>query len=175
MSDFLTTKDSPPPPLHSLYNPSEVYLGFRQMVFDLPSRDIIPMNNGGIIAFLMEVGSDDATFCYSLVAVADGAASIYLSNGGGIIGAGEHEGVLEVSNGLVDFCKGFEGFLDKRDDYPLPSPAMIRFYIIKKDTVLSSEFPDDVLASGDSPLSDLFYKANDLITAIRLTFNEIVN
>jgi hypothetical protein len=63
-----------------LYDPSEVYLGFRQMVFHLPSRDVTPMNNGGIIAFLMEVGSDDATFCYSLVAVADGAASIYFSN-----------------------------------------------------------------------------------------------
>jgi hypothetical protein len=158
--------------LTSLYEPSDMYLALRQAVFDLPCKGVIPTSNG-VFAFVMEVGSDDATFCYSLVSVADGAASIYFSNGGGFIGAEEHEGVSKISKELLYYAKGFEEFLDKRDDYPLPSPAMIRFYLIMKGGVLSSEFPDDVLASGESPLSDLFYKANDLITAIRLGSNGI--
>ncbi|MBL4575724.1 MAG: hypothetical protein JKY51_06460 [Opitutaceae bacterium] len=42
-------------------------------------------------AVMMETGFPESA--YTLIASADGSASIYFSNGGGIIGAGEHENV----------------------------------------------------------------------------------
>jgi ankyrin repeat protein len=45
---------------------------------------------------------------------------------------------------------------------------MTRFYIIKKDRVLTGEFKEDDLGKGRLSLSPLFHKAHELITVIRL-------
>jgi hypothetical protein len=46
---------------------------------------------GGAGVAMMEIGTDRAVA--SIVAIADGTVSMYLSTGGGVIGAGEHEAV----------------------------------------------------------------------------------
>jgi hypothetical protein len=69
------------------YETAEIYMSLRQQIFDLPKTNS-DFGQSDRWAILMETGLADA--CYTLVAVADGSASLYFSNGGGIIGGGEH-------------------------------------------------------------------------------------
>jgi hypothetical protein len=115
-----------------------------------------------------------------LVAVADGSASLYFSNGGGVIGAGEHANVSKLAKELVDYSSNFAKHLDRWDRWdqraqwdigfepPLPSPAMVRVSIISKGGGLSSEFPEDELKCGQSPLSDFYLQSVGLIGEIKL-------
>jgi hypothetical protein len=147
------------------YETAEIYQSLRQQVFDLPKQDY---NFGATdrLAVLMETGLEDA--CYTLVAVADGSASLYFSNGGGVIGSGGHQEGAEAAKALLDFSRKYDGQLKKISDTPLPKPGMTRFYIIKMDEILSGEFKENDLGKGKSPVSPLFYKAHELITVIRL-------
>jgi hypothetical protein len=47
---------------------------------------------------------------YTVVAFADGSASIYLSTGGGHIGGVAHENVRKAAKALVDMPKGGDKF-----------------------------------------------------------------
>jgi len=170
MRDLFFKKEFPP-----LYSPSGIYLNLRDMVFGISKQE---GENGGVrsddvLAFMMEVGMDDGSDCYSLAVIPDGSASLYFSNGGGILGAGEN---LEVAAAAKDVVKASESLLPLFDkshqmqDYPLPSPAMVRFYFIKLGEVLSTEVPEDELEEGAHGLSALFSKAHELIVSMRILF-----
>jgi hypothetical protein len=184
MSDHLKTlfskKDN-----FSLYNPSVFYKGFRDRVFALSWSKSLDIHPGRVIAFVYERGSDAGDTCYSLVNIAGGiegieggpSASIYYSDGGGIIGSRQHLDVSSMSQELIDYSEKFIPLLDKRCDFPLPSPAMVRVYVIQgpkdpKDLkgtdmrVYSAEYPEDDISMLDHQLYPLFLKANELISLI---------
>lgn len=119
-------------------------------------------------AVVMETGVDGGS--YTLVAIFDGTASIYFSNGGGIIGAGEHAAVAEVSKSLVSEAQKYlEHFSEIESPAALPSNGNTVFYIRSGESLLTSTANETVLGDGDHPLSNLFYEAHRLITAIRMT------
>jgi len=71
------------------YEQAEVYRDMRNLVFSLsPERIGLAKDTEEPIAILMETGYPEAVA--SLVCIADGTTSLYLSSGGGVIGAGEH-------------------------------------------------------------------------------------
>ena len=151
------------------YEVADIYKDMRQGVIDLsdPEKSKIPdLKNGDRIAILMETGFDEG--CYTLVAYKDGACSLYLSHGGGTIGAGEHPEVASVAQSFLSFSEQFESQLTATETYPYPKPDYTRFYIIKGGSVLTEEFKEDDLGNERLPLSPLFYKGHELITAIRM-------
>jgi hypothetical protein len=150
------------------YQIAEIYTGLRQQVFDLSQKksDEIPsLSSSDRIAIIMETGLKDG--CFTLVAVSDGTASLYFSNGGGMIGAGEDPECAKIAKSLLQFSREFDDKLIKVSEYPLPKPDMTRFYVIKPGVILSAEFMDDELGNNKLPLSPLFHKGHELITAIR--------
>lgn len=147
------------------YQTAEIYRAMRQQIFDLP-KEKFDLGNSDRFAIIMETGMEDG--CYTLVAVADGSASLYFSKGGGIIGGGQHPEVAAAAKAFLDLSKNFDGQLTSVTQYPLPQPAMTRFYIIKKESTLTGEFKEDDLGNGRLPLSPLFHKGHELITVIRL-------
>ena len=56
----------------------------------------------------------------TLVALADGTTSLYFSNGGGMIGGGEHPRVAAATRRLVDVAARFLTVLSPATDFPLP-------------------------------------------------------
>lgn len=114
---------------------------------------------------LMELGLGDATA--TVVAVADGATSLYLSNGGGIIGAGEHEPVREASAEFLRTAGGLASRMEPTTDRPLPSAGHVRFYVVTADGVRTAEAEEAALAGGSHPLSALYAKGQDVLTAVR--------
>ena len=152
------------------YNVSEIYNNLRNQIISLASKEKareFGFKDGQPVAILMETGFEDA--CYTLVAVGDGTASLYFSNGGGIIGAGEYEEGAKAARDFLHFSGKFEQYLSETKNYPFPKPGKTRFYIIKSGAILTGEYDENHLGNGKLALSPLFYKGHDLITIIRVT------
>jgi hypothetical protein len=65
---------------------ADVYRGLRAQALQLTAAQVGPAD--AVFGVLMETGYPEAVV--SLVALSDGTASLYFSNGGGIIGTGGH-------------------------------------------------------------------------------------
>jgi hypothetical protein len=118
-------------------------------------------------AVLMEARMDDVT--YTLAVVADGSVSLYFSTGGGIIGAGDHDSVRSAGLAFLDTVDGAIELLTPADTVPLPGPGEVRFHALSFTGRFSAAAPQDDLAEGRHPLSELFYAGQDVITQVRLT------
>jgi ankyrin repeat protein len=150
------------------YQVPEVYTGLRQQVLNLSQKkpeEIPALISSDRIAIIMETGLKD--YCFSLVAISDGTASMYFSNGGGIIGAGVNPGCARIAKSFLDYSKEFDNQLKKVSEYPLPQSGMTRFYVIKSGIILSQEFKDEELGNNKLAISPLYQKGHELITAIR--------
>ena len=147
---------------------SEVIEELRNQVFSLDPAEIgISRENFGhpVWGMVMETGFDDGSF--SLVTLADGTTSLYLSTGGGTIGAGEHQ---SVRNAVGHYLTGAQYFFDQTtatEKFPRPSPGRVIFYFLGFDGVSVYESEEQKLGVGQDALSNLFYAAHEVIAEIR--------
>jgi hypothetical protein len=116
--------------------------------------------------FLMETGMDEDIV--TLAVVADGSVSLYFSNGGGVIGAGQHEGPRRAGLALLASIAKYLDLVRPTKTFPLPRPGCTRFFILTKSGALTAEDREDDLGNGRAPLSGLFHEAHEVITQIRL-------
>ncbi len=150
------------------YELADVYRDLRQQVLIAPPEKIgfTPTADNKLWGLLMETGYPEAVV--TLVAIADGTVSLYFSNGGGIIGIGEHENARKASNDLLAAAPKFIVQASLTKDFPLPSEGHARFYFLTSDGTYTVEAKEDDLGYNRSPLSSLFYKAQELITQARI-------
>ena len=99
----------------------EMYTDLRQQVFKLkPNSDMLEaMNNLRVYAAVVDMDMKKAIA--SLISVADGTTSLYLSTGGGQIGYGNAD--EDVRNATITFLRNSEQFIDKMEMvsvFPLP-------------------------------------------------------
>jgi hypothetical protein len=120
---------------------------------------------GQVWGVLMELGFP-GSFA-SLVALADGSASLYTSTGGGILGAGVHDTVKQAALALCDLA-GAKGDLPQVTEFPSPEPGRVRFYILGSGGVRGAEAADADLKTGAHPLAALFGAGHALLTELRL-------
>lgn len=118
-------------------------------------------------AALMEVGVPKGAA--SIVAVADGSASMYTSVGGGMIGVGEHQSGRQTA---MQFLKTVEALLELMPvvrDLPLPPTGEYALVALTHDgtrrRVVTAE---KNLQDGTHPMFAAFDAGQDLITAMRL-------
>jgi hypothetical protein len=133
------------------------------------SPDLLGLAPGGALAsvwaVLMEMGYPEAVA--SLVAVGDGAASLYFSNGGGIIGSGEHGSVRPAVFGVLTAAEAHVALLSRTVETPLPAVGRVRFYVRTFDETLTGEAGENDLGEQRHPLWRLFMAGQQLITAMR--------
>jgi len=148
--------------------PSNSFEALRKMVFNLKPQEIgLTKDNFDHIVWgvIMETGFDSGSF--SLVTLADGTASLYLSTGGGTIGAGEHEAVRTAVGHYLTGAQHFVVRARPVDKYPLPLNGNVTFYFLTFDGISAYSAAEDKLGNGDDDFSDLFYAAHTVITEIR--------
>ena len=114
---------------------------------------------------IMELGFEGGAA--TMVAVADGTASLYFSNGGGIIGAGRHETVRRAAERFLASAERSLGAMAPAMDRGSPAPGHARFFVRTYVGLMSAEVEGELLAGGGHPLSALFFQGNDLVSAIR--------
>jgi len=104
----------------------------------------------------------------SLVCLADGNASLYLTTGGGVIGGFAHEKVRTASVSFVQMAKGYRQSFSGVKEFSLPVEGRTAFYVRVNGDVLRAEASENDLAEGRHPLSKLFYAGQEVITQLRL-------
>lgn len=94
-----------------------------------------------VIAVMMEfrAGTGSAT----LVGAEDGTASLYLSNGGGIIGMGFHTPTAAASFALVGCARSYVADLPIPTGFPIPGPGRRALRIVTRAGVHSAEISED--------------------------------
>lgn len=143
---------------------SQMYNDLRGMVLSgrVPDAD-------GPSAALMEVGLEGGTA--TLVAIADGSTSLYLSNGGGVIGAGEHASVREAASAFLRSASDHIDKLEATTDQPLPAEGSVRFYVNNGGSLRTAEVEEQELTKGVHALSALYAAGQKVLTAVRETSN----
>lgn len=166
--DYVRMKidSTPGKPAQPTYEMKDIYLSMRGMILSLDSEKIGELKDKPVWAVLMETGYPEAAV--TLVAVADGAASLYFSNGGGMIGAGEHENVRPASLGLVKMSEGYLADMKKVDDFPTATPGNTTFYVVTPNGVFTYTARENDLGEKRDKFSRLFYQGQELITQMRL-------
>jgi len=160
-------KPAPPADAPGEFQRADVYNDLRLQVLKLKPADVgISPNSQEPLAVLMETGYPEAVV--TLVCVADGSASLYFSNGGGIIGGGPHETVNRAARAFVASAKAFRDAFKPTTEYPLPGTDHVRFYLITASGVLAApQAVEDDLGNMREPLSPLFHQGHGVIAALR--------
>ena len=147
----------------SSYEQAEIYTGLRKQVLSFTKEQL--GKDAPVLAVLMETGYPEAVA--TLIAVADGASSLYFSNGGGIIGAGEYKQVHDSSLALVALAGNNISKFSLTKEFPLPRKGYTRFYIITQEGIYTDEVLEDDLGNERHVLSSVFLQGHELISYIR--------
>jgi hypothetical protein len=152
----------------SQYALADVYEGLRQNILVKEPRMVGASSSAEepLWGILMETGYSTAVA--TLVAMADGTVSLYFSNGGGIIGLGQHEAARKAGQDLLAAATAYLGHAQKTTSFPLPDEGHARFYFLASSATYVADALEDSLGNNQHPLSPLFYKAQEVITQARL-------
>ena len=150
----------------AMYDLAEIYTSMRQQVLELNEEQIGDLKDKKVWAVLMETGYPEAAV--TLVAVADGTSSLYFSNGGGIIGAGEHENVRPVSVQMAAMASEFLPDMKKVEMFPVPTPGNTTFYVVTAKGVFTYTAKEEDLGEERDKLSKLFHQGHELIGQMRI-------
>ena len=145
------------------YEQADVYSDLRNQVLSLTKEQL--GIDAPIFAVLMETGYPEAVA--TLIAVADGASSLYFSNGGGVIGAGEYKQVHDSSLALVNIAGTNIDKLSLAKEFPLPKCGYTRFYVVTPSGIYTNEVLEDDLGNERHALSPVFFQGHELISYIR--------
>jgi hypothetical protein len=116
---------------------------------------------------LMELGLDEGSA--TVVAVADGTVSLYLSSGGGVIGAGAHAAVAAPARRFRELIATARGQLRAVEAFPgPPGSGQVGFHALIGDARYTASAPESALRSARHPLAELYAAGQDVLTEIRL-------
>ena len=115
---------------------------------------------------LVETGYPRGTA--TLVTLADGTTSLYLSTGGGIIGGGFHEAVASATRTFLTELERHLPVLRPDPDAALPAVGRVIIRALTYTGRMSAEASEDDLGYGRHQLSPVFYAAHRVVTELRL-------
>jgi hypothetical protein len=115
---------------------------------------------------LMELGYPQAVA--TLVVLGEGTTSLYISTGGGIIGAGEHPPVRAAAEKLLAVTEAHLDGFHAVAETPLPQTGRVRFYVRTFGGTLGAEADEQDLGHGRHKLSPVFHAGHAVITEMRL-------
>jgi hypothetical protein len=115
---------------------------------------------------VMEIGIPEGYV--TLFSLAEGTTSLYFSNGGGIIGSGQHKSVRDSSTDFLNTAEQFLPSLNLSNDESPPSSGMIKFHALTYTGTYTIEDKEESISDPSNPIYPLFVSGNDVITQIRL-------
>ncbi len=122
-----------------------------------------------VFGLLMETGFPVAAA--TLAVFADGTVSLYFSNGGGVLGAGEHESVRAAASALLASAEAhlarFAPLQAPGAVPPLPAEGRVGFYLRCFDGTVAAAASEEELAEESHPLAGLFRAGHRVITEMR--------
>jgi hypothetical protein len=117
-------------------------------------------------AVIMEMGMESASV--ALVALSDGTASLYFSNGGGFIGGGAHESIRVAARTLVTLAAKFQPGAALMKKFPLPKHGQVTFYLRTDDGVFTMSAMESEFGEKRHTWAPLFNAGQKVISEYRL-------
>jgi hypothetical protein len=125
--------------------------------------------SGGVHVVLMDWHADKATV--TVVASADGSASLYLSSGGGYIGGSERApSIRQAALHAVALATSLRFHFERTEASPLPSLGDVTFYINTGAGVSCAVAAEARLRAGADPLAGLSGAMQKIVTEYRVNF-----
>ncbi len=107
----------------------------------------------------------------TVVAAADGSASLYLSSGGGYIGGGQKIPALrEAALYAVTLANSLRLHFEATESSALPAFGDVTFYLTTGDGLFTAVAPEAKLRAGTVPLAVLGGAMQKIVTEYRLNF-----
>jgi hypothetical protein len=104
----------------------------------------------------------------TLVALGDGTTSLYLSSGGGIIGAGAHDQVAAATQQFLAVVDDHLPLLTADVDSGVPAAGRVIIRALTGQGWSGAGAPEDDLGRGPHPLSAVFRAGHGVITELRM-------
>jgi len=147
----------------------QVYQGLRAQILGLdPATAGLQQGSVDRVVWgaLIETGYPRGTA--TLVALADGTTSLYLSGGGGIIGGGSHEAVATATKEYLAELEIHLPMLaaDPAEDLPVPGQVIIRALTFTGR--MSAQASEQDLGQRRHRLWPVYHAAHRVITELRL-------
>jgi len=142
------------------------YLGLRSLVLE-GTRANFGLGPGSSPTQPFAVVSDwgDPEGSTTIIAVADGNASVYRSNGPGSIGGGQsHEFIRNAALKTVEAAAAAQPQMRRTSEYPLPAGGQVSFYVVTDSGVFTATTARDDLVNNRSPFSTLAAAAQAIVT-----------
>lgn len=151
-------------------DPASAVRGLRDQALSLTAEALGLMptaDHPRVWAILMETGYPELVA--SLFSITDGTTSLYLSGGGGVIGAGAHESVRATLPPFFAAAEAHVARFSVAPSTPPPEVGRVRFYLRTFDGTLTAEAAEGELGQMKHPLSPVFHAGHAVIAAVRKT------
>src|SRR5215471_1684400 len=148
---------------------ADVYLALRGKILELDPESVglepTPQLRR-VYGLVMESGQPGAVVTF--VGLSDGTTSLYFSNGGGIIGAGEHAPVADATLAMLRVIERYLDRMPRDADRTLPASGRVVLRALTyRDGPHAIEADEDDLGYGRHELSEVFHAVHAAITAVR--------
>ncbi len=145
-----------------------MFSDLRRQVLELDPADagLAPTDaDPQLFGAVLETGFPEGSF--TLVCLVDGTTSLYLSNGGGTIGGGEHPEVAEATRAFVRVLAGSLDELGPSAGDALPAPGRVILRALTYDGQRAADLDEDDLGNDRLALSPAFHAAHEVIGRLR--------
>jgi hypothetical protein len=127
------------------------------------------MPRGAVHVVLMDWHVDKGTV--TVIAAADGSASVYLSSGGRFMGGSEHvPAIREAAMHAVSLANSLHLHFERTETSPLPSLGDVTFYLTTNAGVYRAVAAEGKLRAGADPLAGLGGAMQKIVREYRVNF-----
>jgi len=148
---------------------ANAYLGLRRLVLD-GTRANFGMGPGTSPTQPFAVVTEwaDAGGTTTIIATADGSASVYHSNGAASIGGGQsHPSIRDAALRTVEAATAAQPRMRRTGEYPLASSGQVFFYAVTDAGVFTATAAQDDVLNNRSPFSALGAAAQNIVSEYR--------
>ena len=150
-------------------NSGNAYAGLRSMVLEGTRANFgLEPGSGPTQPFAVVTDWGGADGTNTIIAVADGSASVYPSSGAASIGGGQsHESIRKAALTTVATAGTIQPLMHTTTQYPLPSRGQVSFYLVTDSGVFTAAASEEDLNGNRSPFSPLAAAAQNIVAEYR--------
>jgi hypothetical protein len=145
-------------------DPAQWFLSRRERLLQGtgPSQGLEP--EGRVRAVVIELGYPEGTT--SIACLADGKAELLFSNGGAVLGGGQHESVQLRASAIVREADRFVALAEPAEHHPMPGPGRVLTWFVTDEETLVVETSHGAAEPGQHELSPLLHAGQTVLTEL---------
>jgi hypothetical protein len=145
---------------------AEVFAGLRAQALAITAAELGLPPDLEVVGLLMDTSYPNGAA--TLLVVADGTVSLYLSSGGGMIGAGARASVAVPARELLAVSKLFLSEFAAATSTDLPPAGWTSITLLTPDGPRGVTAPEEDFGYRRHPASPVFHAAHQVITELRI-------